>query len=579
MANGIPSGYAPLFLGDLATPMNSVAQKLNRDMMMKLQQDKAKKSQDKAFMLKALDFETVQGLGRKVQEEHLKELNSFRDEVAKKYLEKGMKLSDEDYFNIQKRKGEIDQKIANMKFNVAHVANAQKEIMRNPNAYEWQSVQDLQKYVEEGNLGADASNILKPMFDVNKYLEENYGSRAIADMEETTERIPGTNKVRTVASNRKAVERLAQEVMQDPTLQAVIARDPKRYGQRFNAWLQGRLRESVKEDFADASLMKQWEMEKIPEESKEVAEKFGITDPKLLADQAKMKYIESQNTITQKMLAGDKKTLDMLEDQKIEGFGTVDRYEVTPSGNVRLISKETYDTGGKDRKGKAIKAPRTYDFPTVDWTNNDQVRSAKLTLKKFLPGALLGKHDWTGSSDYMFGADWEAGEVEKAPITIVKRVDEVMSSPRVIKKVEDGFADRGDMIQNLQYLFPDKNVEEKKTINSKAIITIDGDDYNLNTPADKDKIKAMVRDAYPDQFAKSQQTEDSDDTDNTDRDKQMTDREEFIKSGKESIVSKAKQLNVQSLSDYIDLLTKAGVSKEQIDKRIEEFGLTDQDFK
>ena len=129
--SSIPSGGAPLFLGDFATPTAAIGQKMTERMIAQNKDDQTRRGKERTEMLKALDFAAVEGLSQKVSMEHLDQMNSIVDKWSERWLAQGKKLQDRDYLELRKDKIAMQQDVANKKHNVAQIAYIQNQLKTN----------------------------------------------------------------------------------------------------------------------------------------------------------------------------------------------------------------------------------------------------------------------------------------------------------------------------------------------------------------------------------------------------------------------------------------------------------------
>lgn len=164
---GLPQTTTP-FAMDLSAPIMAITQRMVQTRRQEIADDRSEQARNEDLMLKAMDFETVQGLSDKVQEEHIKRLDDFQNQGAEMMVQSKGKLSDADKMKIMRQKRQIDSEIGSMKSNVLAFADLQKQFneQKVKNPYDsWMDLEATQKaineWVDAGNIGKSPIGLLK----------------------------------------------------------------------------------------------------------------------------------------------------------------------------------------------------------------------------------------------------------------------------------------------------------------------------------------------------------------------------------------------------------------------------------
>ena len=501
MANGstnIPSGSAPLFLGNFATNRSALAQKVTDRMISVAEKEKDQTNKDRAELFKALSFDAVEGLGLKVQEEHLKKLNELQDKWAKTWIDSGRKLSDTQRFQLQKDKTRMDQDVANLKHNVAMVAFVQQQLKENPNLYHPSSLVKLNEFIKKGNIGEDPTGLLIPFPNVYGYLSKNYGNLSTSAKNKTIKRDYENNLAYETYSNEDEIRRRLESSLQaDPYYQQLI-KDPyvnKSATQAVDRFISGISTNNTNQRALTASEVKQNKISKLPSRHRQMIRKYDVATD----NPEELDYIVKQNDWTTKALKHDKFTLDqMIGNTRLPG-GSVAGYKISPDGEeVRLINSN----------------PRAADvvLPKVEWGNPESEIAAKVAMKQYMPESLLGKESFTGSSAYLF-PDWNVNVDQKAnPTSLTDLEDFLNVSNSDIGKEKEIYINgekqsvpvmkkkyRDEIVKSAQSLLPDYKVSTKTVYGTKerpVYIKINDDEtltFDLSQKDDRKKFIDKVK--------------------------------------------------------------------------------------
>lgn len=225
----LPSTVAP-FSMDLASPISVIAQRMIEDKKQQIAESKAEVDRNTAFMLKALDFETVQGLSDAVQSDHLKKVDGLMDHWAGVMAQKKGKLSFNDLLDINKDKREMDMDIANKKANVLAFANLQNEVKEQKIKNPLGSYIDIPQTEKNMALWAQAGNIGKPTLGLMvpramqpaEIIEGTYGDQLKALAQKVNEKLTGIKdddaKYTIIKDYQNNVDTLWNQMKQDPRI-------------------------------------------------------------------------------------------------------------------------------------------------------------------------------------------------------------------------------------------------------------------------------------------------------------------------------------------------------------------------
>lgn len=501
MANGIPTGSAPLFLGDFASPLTGVTQKLIGDMAQQYAYKQDKKDKDMAYMLKALDFTTLENATDEMQQKLLNRANEIEDKWSGIYLANDMSLSDQQKLELKRDMREYDRMRANIQGNIQKIGHAQSELAdpKAFNVYDKSSWQALTDYVQKGDYTKDASQILRPVIDVYGIVDELTTDWKNTNFIETDKSNDYDTGIRTITkSNIPILEQKAQQLVNDPNLQPLL-QDPQyrdrvigAINSKFNAYKFEKKEPEPISQSDIAGYKKNQAVKDLPTDLKPLADKTGLTDP------AKLKYVKSQNEMTQKILQGDQTSLDLVKGEAIPGWGTVADYNVDKDGTITFYSSNPKQ--------------EPYVLPVPDWNDPESVSRAKVKIKEFLPSSMLGKESFTGSSNYMFG-EVEPLTITKAQPTALKNITEMLNVPGKEKgdeisyydkagnRVDGSFVDKGyreSVVSQVKELLPEANIKAVGVmgIRNKRPVEWDGTEYDLATEKGRKDLETRVRSEF-----------------------------------------------------------------------------------
>lgn len=480
-SNNIPTGGAPLFLGSFASQRGAMAQKMTDRMIQLAEKEKTRQGQERADMLKALSFDAVQGLGRKVQEEHMAELEGLQDKWAKKWIQNGRKLTDRDYMELQRDKTDMAQRIANMKNNVAQYAKYSQDVMENPQLYHPSTVTGLQQYYKEGDVGKDLTPLVRHIPDTQKYLVDAFGALRTTKASETKVFNPETKMFDITSTNEPEIRRKVYAGLKDNPYYQELQKDPyvkKQADAQVENFISSIATKATKEEVPTEGFFKRQKIQAMPAKYQKAVSEYGWED---LSEEevANAMYF---NDFAKRILNHDKKAIDLLMSKKIIGGKTPSKYEIERDGGITLYG-QPYKDGKMD----------TYYIPPADKDDPDNMRQAMTAVLDLAPASMQGKQK-PDNIQRIITPEYKVDVKEKAPITAVGKLQDALSYPGNTKE-DYGKEARTTMQSWIKNLLPNSKVEAKTTINwtgSSRPIKVDDTEYNLANTEDRQKLMDKV---------------------------------------------------------------------------------------
>jgi len=445
--SNIPTGGAPLFLGDFATPLHAASQRITESMLAKLEKDKSRQAQEYKEMLRALDFKAVEGLSQKVAEEHLGEVNDVTNKWAKRWLDQGKKLSANDYLEMKRDKLRVEQNTAKKKWNVAQYANAQKELT-GPGRESWHpaSLKNLSAFEKEGNIGRDASGILVPRFDVLKHLSSNYEDISKLKGEETVdwdEKSPFYKK--EYARGQEAVRLFDERIANDEVIQHHLSDPYSKEGERtrnlINQYRNQLMAPSSKTYPVTSSMLKMREEAKKEQLTGQRREwdKKGL-DPKYFGS------MEFSQDLVSRIMGKDQEAVDILKTGYSTGLGNLSDAFINPQGNIELVG-EPNSKGDTERKILPIPKKNA---------SQGAKRAAMVRIFDEVIRPMLGEKSIPGNFPELLDPDFKVDIKEKAVNPKYKGIrDMVLEGKSLIEN-------RKTIAKELQELLKEEDVETGK---------------------------------------------------------------------------------------------------------------------
>ena len=206
----LPTGGAPLYLGDFAKPLYGITQNLTSAVIDQYERRKKEGDQDRAAILKALSFEAIENASDKASRMLLDEYSAVEDKWTQRYYENGLRLSDKDYFELERDKRKLDQKAATVRGNVSNAMLVQNELLKNGDQYNKRSMKNWLDFQSQGKIGLeDPSTILVPKIDVTGIIKKKYHS-VLSDVDnfeiKRGQYDPETGQVKTWRTNERFIE-------------------------------------------------------------------------------------------------------------------------------------------------------------------------------------------------------------------------------------------------------------------------------------------------------------------------------------------------------------------------------------
>lgn len=481
----IPTGGAPLFLGNFSSQRGAMAQKLTQQMIANADKENTRQSKERADILKSLSFEAVKGLGRKVQETLLAEITGLQDKYAKAWIAGGRKLTDKQYMEMQRDKTDMDQRIANMKHNVSQYAYYSKDILENPHLYHPETLDNLQSYFQEGDVGQDLSPLIKFMPDTQKYLVDAFkgiGSTASSKSEKFNEERQAFDVTK---SNKSEIERKVRAgLTTNPQYKALMA-DPhtaKQAEASINAFIEQMSTTTTESRTPSEGFFKRRDTEAMPEDTQKIAKKYNW-------DGLKENEIRELNESHEKVLKILEKDPDMLESLKgneyITGIGLVDDYDIQKNGDITLYGRVD-DSGNKGHVTlhSLIKGNRAQNITAIEQT------------LKVLPG-------WTTSKLNKYGGyinpDYEVNVKNPKPPSVVSSAQGYLDvSDADIESGDKGYlnkTERTELADVINSFIPEGDKAEMEGgifFTGNRWLNWGNDKYNLKNLPDRQKLMDRI---------------------------------------------------------------------------------------
>lgn len=445
MANGIPgniSGSAPLYLGSFTSQRGAMAQRMTDTAIRLAEKEQTRQAQERADMLKALSFDAVQGLGRKVQENHLEELNALQDKYAKRWIENGRKLTDRDYLDLQRDKTDMEQKIAAYKNNVAQYAKVADEIRQGKVNYHPSTLEAMKRYYENGDVGEDFTQYIKFMPDTYGFL--NQYTDQINNLSPDITSVPdyenNTKTITKILSADKVRNALLPALQNNPRYMALYNSDP--YTRKvLEESVNNYIKQFTQPDISTVPLTKSeaevGKMKAMPLKYQKVAEKYGwqnMTEGEI----ANAMYF---NDFAMRGLKGDPAVLEQLRQKA--GY---DKVELNPDKSITIV-----------RKGTGNKPGEVETIPPTDWSDEDNVRHQMTKFIDYAPASMGGKQR-PDNLQIVLRPDYEVAMTESPKATVYMEIQ---------KRAKEGTLKGPDAANMIARLLPKErdNVtgKEKKT--------------------------------------------------------------------------------------------------------------------
>lgn len=500
MANGIPTGSAPLFLGDFASPLTGVTQKLIGDMAQQYAYKQDKKDKDMAYMLKALDFTTLENATDEMQQKLLNRANEIEDKWSGIYLANDMILNDQQKLELKRDMREYDRMRANIQGNIQKIGHAQSELAdpKAFNVYDKSSWQALTDYVQKGDYTKDASQILRPVIDVYGIVDELTTDWKNTNFIETDKSNDYDTGIRTITkSNIPILEQKAQQLVNDPNLQPLL-QDPQyrdrvigAINSKFNAYKFEKKEPEPISQSDIAGYKKNQAVKNLPAEQSAVVNKYGWDIPAEEVPNAM--YF---NDFAMRVLRHDKNTLETLKTKNRFGF-KADSYDIDANGGTTFYSELKDDNGD---------AKYTHYIPPTNWDDPDMVRNAMTDVLELVPAVMEGKNQPKNIQE-IITPNYEVDIKETAPITAIQNVSNAL---KLDIEEEMSPSKRKDFIANLSTLFPNSKFEISKNYNPRTAhrnIKWDDKTYDLLNKSDVAEIKKRISARYGYNFESGSQSE------------------------------------------------------------------------
>jgi len=433
------------------------------------EREDSKSSRERADLMRALSFDAVQGLGRKVQEEHMKRLGAVKDEFSKRWIKNGRRLTDQDYLDLNRAKTDIDQSIAQMKFNVSLYWKTANDIKQNPDLYHYSTVENLKKYMDEGDVGRNLDDVIRYMPDMNKYLWESFGNlRSTSqqkkltgtDMERGVDIYTYSNKDEISTQVRSGLENNAyyQSLKQsdDPYVREQADKAVENF---INQISTTRPHEATLTD----SRRKEISRQQMSPYYKRLATKYGFTN----MSQGEIANAVYFNDFAKRLLGHDEDALELLA--KKRGFKN---YEVKASGDVVFYDKKGVEVGS---------------IPALESDDPDIVRQAMTAALDLVPHTMEGKQKPTNIQN-IIRTSWGETKVKNvAEITVLKELKDALSK-KGNEREDYGPSARDDMAVLIEELLPDSKVGSKFSTGGNRNLEIDDETFNLAKPSERKRM-------------------------------------------------------------------------------------------
>lgn len=556
----IPTGGSSLYLGDFAKPLYGITQNLTSAMIDQYERRKKEGDQDRAALLKALSFEAIENASDKASRMLLDEYSAVEDKWTQRYYENGLKLSDKDYFELERDKRKLDQMSAKVRGNVSNAMLVQNELLKNGDQYNKRSMKNWLDFQQQGKIGLeDPSTILVPKIDVTGIVKKKYHS-VLSDSDnfeiKRGQYDPQTGQVQTWRTNERFIESAKQRIMSDPDIVQAI-NDPDEGQENLEALNQildmYKINESPRPEAAKRTEVDAWERMNLTPEQKRIKERTGTTVNDDIAN------IHSHiDTLVTNAFAGDRGALDV--------FGKKGAARINRDGSIEI----SYQSGGKTKRA-TLEPPRPEDTPQV--ANQKKMALANFLDPNMLKGRTLNPNLFTKTMDeaevttpskYSEVEDaqrlFDAKKGETVELNIDGEPSEFTAYSNshvneIINRMKEIFPEDTFKYETFGYGFTWKSGDESKT-------------FDLKKDSDRKELQNLIEEKVGTIDPRSASAP---------MEQQMEEREEGMSELRNSTLSDIEKWGAESIDDYI---AKKRVSdKEELRRNLYSLGITDEDIK
>lgn len=466
-----PTGRSPLVM-DLSSPASAITQRMIKREEQRISQEKDYMTQSQQEILKALDFEVVQGLSDQIQLEHLKEVDSLQDKWASKYAESGGKLSINQLAELKKDQRGIEGKLGKMQADVKTFAFAQEQL-KNPRArdlWDEQSWINLKEYAQSGKIGSGgAIEILVPREpSFIEYIQGTY-KQQLANLEKRISmRMQGVNteegRIMATKDNLDAANNMWESLKQQPDIRRRVESigEDEAKEQFLNAY-----GFSLQDQKFNAQLFRAGQTKQESEDYYNKKYGWGA----LPKDQRENMVVA--NDFLERVSRGDANVLKEILTYNVSGIGFPDDAYYSDQGLV-IVSKPKGKDGEQDTK-------------VIPWAPNMHDERQRQVFKKLVFDAVdifSGKQEPLNIMKYIV-PNWE--EIKEVnpytppPIKAIREALETGESPKNFRK---------DIAEAIEGFFDDIKVDDKY-FGDRVIITEPGKkpvEYAVKTATGRKKL-------------------------------------------------------------------------------------------
>lgn len=541
MANEIPTGYSPLVLGDYTGSINAVGQQMverQKERRLQHMQD-AEKNQN--LILKALDFEAVQGLSEKVSQEHLKMIEEIGDKWGRRYAEKQGRLNAVDLAELEKDKRGVEQEINNMKYNVLEMRKMQEALLDPlaPTIYSPESYQEAANYVQANDPRKSPMGILRPQFQPD--IMADYLVKSVPEMSSAIEEINNLTYT-TGYTNEQGIKRIRELVQKNPVVQnAGKVFGPAAVDQLLNSistrYLQTKSEERLRPSSGSSysSAQKEAELQSRAEKFNEII--YGISQ----GDKAYFPYLQEIIAANTGRVVSVKKYGNQLvvegekaDKQGVEKIRSFDLTKPFPEiqrelGNLMISHKEYSDQDFRryiatrypsktelDQKGYVMAADEEYSYDPrayealldIEATEDIAAGIKKMAERDNIPVEVKQKgksFTRVGSKYYDFSA--KGGKKEESIKEVLsniygsKPMAPLPALEPVLRAIDTGKSP--DVAKAIKAVLPEEEVDYSKSLSvSTGRIIFKGKDYDLKNPDDINSLVSSLAELLTPSFYK-----------------------------------------------------------------------------
>lgn len=482
IGSGYPTGRAPMAF-DLSPVIAALTQQNIQAEKQRITEEKTTISENQANILKALDFETIAGLGEQVQLGHMKNVNDLTNKWAERFSQNDGKLSFRDKAELKADQHKVEAKLLTMKTDVEQLKTIQDALTKK----QWdnalypdmdldataKAVTEYLPYVGKGQaMQTFKTRELMP-YEVAYNIAPELIDNLIKSVSTSFKNVNSKEGMLTAYySNLQKIKEFADEMMRsNPEFRSAVMKNAAKTNRNPN----------------DVALENMQKLSGIDYYKDMYISGMEANANRASSAESKQKNIDLANKITEGMYSLDENIMrDNIQSlMKISGAKSLKGTTIIEEPDKQLTNVTVRFIDSNDNE-------KTISFPIM-WnpTEEERLLQKQFIFENFVPASLKTGTNGVKMTDIQ--PNWQIQGHKPVTHERSSKVDAINSALKQMKENNFTKTSKNNFITALEQRFPGKIETKGFTLFTGATeFKFDGEDFNLSNPESVAQLEAKI---------------------------------------------------------------------------------------